>query len=116
MAFPWYQSNLPDWFKQELDKKGVAQVADRIRAQARILRNLNYPLEVAIPRVRLYLKWEWELPKGWEIPCWDEVDDLVKETYAMGVKHTERGFPDPAKVREDIRKVYSAKILDAGAC
>ena len=114
MPFPWYHSELPDWFKAEFGRKGDEQVADRVRAQARILRNLNYPVEEAIQRVRVYLSWEWELPRKQQVPCWDQVDELVREAYKMGVKHIERGFPEPEKVRKEIRRAYTERNLEPG--
>ncbi|MBN1945636.1 MAG: hypothetical protein JW797_08155 [Bradymonadales bacterium] len=116
MPFSWYRSQIPDWFEDTFDRKNQNQVEDRIRTQARILRNLNYSLEDAICRVRLYLQWEFELPRGSAIPCWEQVEELVTQVYEMTIKYTERGFPDPDTVRDHIRKVYLSKILDAGAC
>lgn len=116
MPFPWYHYSPPEFFEAEVPAKAEAQVADRIREQARILRNLGHDQAVAIQRVRIDLKWEWELPRGRAVPCWDRVEELVEETYGMSVRETECAFPDPEKVHEDIRKVYERRALDPGAC
>ncbi len=116
MPFSWYHYSPPEAFSAEEDAKGEAQVADRVREQARILRNLGYDADETIQRVRVDLKWEWELPRGRGIPCWDRVEELVEETYAMGVRDTECAFPDPARTHEDIREVYNRGALDAGSC
>jgi len=116
MPFDWYHYSPPDFFAAEEDAKGEAQVADRIREQTRILCNLGYDRQAVIERVRVDLKWEWELPRGRGIPCWDQVDDIVDEMFAMAVRDTECAFPDPAKVHEEIREVYERGALDPGAC
>jgi hypothetical protein len=116
MAFPWYSAHLPEFVKATFKAKGEAQVAERIREQARILRNMNYSQEETAARVRVFLKWEWELPRGGAIPCWDRVEQLVADTYKMAMKEREQGFPEPTKVRDEIRKVYLKKGLDPGAC
>lgn len=116
MPFDWYHYSPPDFFTEEIPAKGEAQVADRIREQARILRNLGYDQKAAVARVRVDLNWEWEIPRGKAVPCWDRIEALVEETYAMGVRESECAFPDPEKVHNDIREVYEKKALDAGAC
>jgi len=116
MPFDWYHYSPPEWFTAEYDAKGEAQVADRIREQARILRNLGYPREATVQRVRVDLKWEWEIPRGRPVPCWDDVETIVGETYDMAVRDTECAFPDPEKTHEEIREVYNRRALDPGAC
>ena len=116
MPFSWYHYTPPEAHQAEEDSKGEAQVADRIREQARILCNLGYDIDTVTQRVRVDLKWEWELPRGRAIPCWDQVDEIVAQTFSKGVRDTECAFRDPAKVHEEIRAVYERGALDPGAC
>ena len=79
MPFDWYESQIPDAFKEKISDRFEEVYLEEVRFRARLFFNLGYPSEYAVHRIKENLQWEFELST---VPDFIErIEEEVKAVY-----------------------------------
>lgn len=81
MPFDYLHPKVAVRYQKILAQRFTQTRMEEVQQRARLLRNLNYPLEAAIWRIQRNVIWEFELdPIG--IPAYfDRIDETVRRVY-----------------------------------
>ena len=95
MSFPWWEAPVPEDYRATFPQKFETMLVDETRRRAQILHSLGYEHAEALLRVRVYLRWDYELhglPRAA-----GKLEGVVGEVYGRRTAAAPKSAPPAAK-------------------